>query len=171
LSSLVLSFRPQGEIFLGFDSTVKRETAISIFWLLLALYLCVAAYKLGLGAAGRPGPGFFPFGAAMAIGVIALLRTARARSEKPPATLATTGSEWRKMACVIFGMAAYAVLLQRLGFALCTFFLIAFYLKIIALQRWQLSLGFAFAVAMLAHLFFDLLLNAQLPRGIIESLL
>jgi hypothetical protein len=45
------------------------------------------------------------------------------------------------------------------------------YLKIIALQRWQLSVGFALAVALLAHLFFDLLLNAQLPRGILESLL
>jgi hypothetical protein len=68
-------------------------------------------------------------------------------------------------------MAAYAFLLEPLGFAVCTFFLMAFYLKIIALQRWQLSLGFALAVALVAHLFFDLLLNAQLPRGILESLL
>jgi len=150
---------------------VKKELTISTLWLLLALYLCVAAYKLGLGAGGRPGAGFFPFGAALAIAVIALFRLLRARSEKPPATLATTGSEWRKIACIIVGMAAYAFLLEPLGFAVCTFFLMAFYLKIIALQRWQLSLGFALAVALVAHLFFDLLLNAQLPRGILESLL
>jgi hypothetical protein len=150
---------------------MKKELTISTFWLLLALYLCLAAYKLGLGAAGRPGPGFFPFGAALAIAVIALFRLLRARSEKPAATLATTGSEWRKIVCIIVGMTAYVFLLEPLGFAVCTFFLMAFYLKIIALQRWQLSLGFAFAVALLAHLFFDLLLNAQLPRGILESLL
>jgi putative tricarboxylic transport membrane protein len=150
---------------------MKKKLAISTFWLLLALYLSAAAYKLGLGAGSRPGPGFFPFGAAMAIGVIALFSLLRARSEKPAATLTTTGSEWRKIACVIIGMAAYAFLLEPLGFAVCTFFLMAFYLKIIALQRWQLSLGFAFAVALLAHLFFDRLLNAQLPRGILESLL
>jgi putative tricarboxylic transport membrane protein len=150
---------------------VKKELAISTFWLLLALYLSFAAYKLGLGVFGRPGPGFFPFGAAIAIGVIALFRLLRARSEKPAATLVTTGSEWRKIACVIVGMAAYTFLLEPVGFAVCTFFLMAFYLKIIALQRWQLSLGFAFAVALLAHLFFDMLLNAQLPRGILESLL
>jgi putative tricarboxylic transport membrane protein len=150
---------------------VKKELIISALWLLLALYLSLAAYKLGLGAAGRPGPGLFPFGAALAIAVIALFRLLRARSEKPAATLATTGSEWRKIACVMVGMAAYAFLLEPLGFAVCTFFLMAFYLKIIALQRWQLSVGFAFAVALLAHLFFDLLLNAQLPRGILESLL
>jgi Tripartite tricarboxylate transporter TctB family len=150
---------------------VKKELIISTFWLLLALYLCIAADKLGLGAAGRPGAGFFPFGAALGIAVIALFRLLRARSEKSPATLATSGSEWRKIACVIAGMAAYGFLLEPVGFAVCTFFLMAFYLNVIALQRWQMSLGFAFSVALLAHLFFDLLLNAQLPRGILELLL
>jgi hypothetical protein len=150
---------------------VKKELAISTFWLLLALYLCVAAYKLGLGVFGRPGPGFFPFGAALAIAVIALFRLLKARSEKSPATLATSSSEWRKIACVIAGMTVYTLLLEPVGFAFCTFLLMLFYLKIIALQRWRLSLGFALAVALLAQLFFDLLLNAQLPRGILESLL
>ena len=150
---------------------MKKELAISAFWLLLALYLSVAAYKLGLGISGRPGPGFFPFGAALAIGVIALFRLLGAHGKKPAATLATNGSEWRKILCIIVGMAVYAFLLEPLGFAVCTFSLMAFYLKIIALQRWQLSLGFAFAVTLLAHIFFDRLLNAQLPRGFLESLL
>jgi len=150
---------------------MNRELAISAFWLLLAGYLVFAADKLGLGAVGRPGPGFFPFGAAIAIGAIASLRWLRTRSQKPSIILATSESEWRKIACVIFGMAAYALLLEPLGFALCTFLLMLFYLKVIALQRWQLSLGFALAVALLAHLFFDLLLNAQLPRGILMSFL
>ena len=150
---------------------MKKELAISAFWLLLALYLSVTADKLGLGVGGRPGPGFFPFGAALAIAVIALIRLLRARSEKPAATLATSGSEWRKIACVIAGMTLYAFLLEPVGFALCTFLLMLFYLKIIALQRWELSLGFAFAVALLAHIVFDLVLDAQLPRGILEALL
>jgi hypothetical protein len=33
------------------------------------------------------------------------------------------------------------------------------------------SLGFAAAVALAAHLFFDLLLNAQLPRGLLDWLI
>jgi hypothetical protein len=68
-------------------------------------------------------------------------------------------------------MLAYALLLDVLGFSLCTFLLLAFYLQIVALQRWTLSLGFALAAALASHLFFDLLLNAQLPRGILASLL
>jgi putative tricarboxylic transport membrane protein len=150
---------------------MKKEIIIATFWLLLAFYLSVAAYQLGLGAFGRPGPGFFPFGAAIAIGLIALARLLRARRQTPSATLATPASQWRKIACIILGMLAYGFLLEPLGFALCTFFLMAFYLKIIALQRWRPSLGFAVAVALLAHLFFDVLLNAQLPRGILDLLL
>ena len=150
---------------------MKKEIIIAAFWLLLALYLTVAAYQLGLGAGIRPGPGFFPFGAAIAVGIIALFRLLRARGAKPSVTLATTGSEWRKIACVLVGMTLYTLLLEPVGFALCTFFLMTFYLQIIALQRWRLSLGFAVAVALLAHLFFDLLLNAQLPRGFLAALM
>ena len=150
---------------------MKKELIIATFWLLLALYLTVAAYQLGLGVGVRPGPGFFPFGAAIAIGLIALIRLLRLRREKPPATLATSDSEWRKIACIVVGMAADSFFLESLGFVLCTFLLMAFYLQIVALQRWQLSLGFAFSVALLAHLFFDVLLNAQLPRGLLAALM
>ena len=150
---------------------MKKELIISIFWLLLTLYLARAAYQLGLSAGGRPGPGFFPFGAALAIGIIALFRLLRARGDLQLATLTTTPSEWRKIACVIAGMAAYAFLLEPIGFAPCTFFLMVFYLRVIALQRWNLSIGFAISVALLSHLFFDILLNAQLPRGILAAFL
>jgi putative tricarboxylic transport membrane protein len=149
---------------------MKRELVISGVWLLLSCYGSIASYKLGLGAGGRPGPGFFPFGAALAIGVIALVRLLRAQREAASAAFATTASEWRRIACVIGGMLAYALLLDVLGFSICTFLLLAFYLQIVALQRWTLSLGFALAVALASHLFFDLLLNAQLPRGILVSL-
>ncbi|HEX9454925.1 MAG TPA: tripartite tricarboxylate transporter TctB family protein [Candidatus Binatia bacterium] len=150
---------------------MKTELIVSGFWLLLAAYLVFAADKLGLGAIGRPGPGFFPFGAAIAVAVITSIRLLRARNQEPPVILATRPSEWRKIGYVVCGMAAFAFLLDSLGFALCTFLLMLFYLKIIALQRWQLSVGFALVVALLAHLFFDVLLNAQLPRGILESFL
>ena len=142
-----------------------------MFWLLLALYFSAAATKLGLGAGGRPGAGFFPFGAACVMAIITLFRALKSRHEKPATILATSGSEWRKIACILTGMTVYAYLLQPLGFLLCTFSLMLFYLKIIALQRWPISLAFAFTVALLSHLFFDTLLNAQMPRGILAALM
>ena len=53
---------------------MKRHSIIAIFWLLLSLYIAYASYQLGLGTGGKPGAGFFPFGTALAIGAIALLR-------------------------------------------------------------------------------------------------
>jgi putative tricarboxylic transport membrane protein len=147
---------------------VKKDICTCAFWLFLALYLTVASNKLGLGAGGRPGPGFFPFGAAIAIGIIAFIRLLRPRSET---TMGTTSSGWHKIASVIAGMVAYTFLLEPLGFALCTFLLMAFYLRAVASQRWNLTVSFAFTIALLSHLFFDVLLNAPLPRGIVAALM
>ncbi len=66
---------------------------------------------------------------------------------------------------VIAGMLAYVFLLDVLGFLFCTFLLVAFYLKVVAERSWLTSVSFAAAVALVSHLFFDVLLNAQLPRG------
>ena len=53
---------------------MNRQSIIGFFWLLLSFYVAYASYQLGLGTGGKPGAGFFPFGAALAIGAIALLR-------------------------------------------------------------------------------------------------
>jgi hypothetical protein len=144
---------------------MKERFLAALFWLMLAGYFSAAAYQLGLGTVNRPEAGFFPFGAAIAMGALALCRLLRAVGETPGPVVAP--SESRKIVLIIAGMAAYALLLDLLGFALCTFLLIAAYLKFIADRRWPLSLGFALAVAVSSHLFFESLLRAQLPRGLL----
>ena len=68
-------------------------------------------------------------------------------------------------------MLAYVLLLESLGFAISTFLLLAFYLKWVAAQAWRLSVSFAVLAALGAHLFFDVLLRAQLPRGLLALLI
>lgn len=148
---------------------MKKNYLIPLFWLFLSAYFAFASYQLGLTQNGRPAPGFFPFGAAVAIALIALLRWGQSNDQR--LAFATSRREWWKIIGVTTGMAAYALLLEPLGFALCTFLLMAVYLKFIAAQSWGRSLGFAFAVAVFTHLFFDSLLNAQLPRGILAAIL
>lgn len=146
---------------------MKRESIVASFWLLLSGYIAYAAFQLGLGTGGRPGAGFFPFGSALAMGVIALLRLAGASRGTSEGQTATTAEQGRKITYVVAGMFVYALLLDFLGFAICTLLLLAFYLKLVAAQTWRLSLGFAVAAALASHLFFDLLLRAQLPRGLL----
>ena len=149
---------------------MKTDSIIACFWLLLSLYLAYASYQLGLGSAGRPGAGLFPFGAALAIGVIAIFRLIGVGPAQPETMLATSTLEGKKIIAVIAGMLAYAVMLDDVGFAICTFLLLAFYLKFVAAQPWQKSLVFAAVTALGAHLFFDVLLRAQLPRGLLAFL-
>ena len=149
---------------------MKRDSIIAIFWLLLSCYFAYASYQLGLGAGGRPGAGFFPFGTALGIGVIALLRLIGVNRDASEAKPATRADEWRRISAIVAGMLAFALLLDLLGFVICTFLLLAFYLKMVAAQPWQRTLIFAGASAVGAHLFFDVLLRAQLPRGLLAFL-
>jgi hypothetical protein len=79
--------------------------------------------------------------------------------------------EVRPVFYVIAGMIAYAFLLNFLGFLFCTFLLVAFYLKVIAARGWLVTLSFAAAVALTSHVFFDVLLKAELPRGLLGWLI
>ena len=146
---------------------MKREIIICIFWLILSLYLSVESYRLGLSTAHRPGPGFFPLIAATGIGLIAALRLINTIRRGTPDNHFAPGmpGEARLVLYVIAGMVAYVLLLDSLGFLFCTFLLIVFYLRVIAGRRWLVALSFAAAVALTSHLFFDVLLKAELPRG------
>ena len=128
---------------------MKREIIICSFWLLLSFYLCIESYRLGLSTANRPGPGFFPFIATIAIGLIAAFRLVNSIRISAPDDHSELGiaGEVKLVLYVIAGMTAYAFLLDFLGFLLCTFLLVAFYLKIIAARRWLVTLSFAAAVA------------------------
>ena len=151
---------------------MKRESIIYGFWLLLAFYLAVESNRLGLSTANRPGPGFFPFIAAAGIGLIALFRLIgsirlAASDDQLDVGIAR---EAKLVLYVIAGMTAYALLLEPLGFLICTFLLVAIYLKLIAARHWPVTLIFAAAVALTSHFFFDVLLKAELPRGLLDWL-
>ena len=149
---------------------MKREIVIGSFWLLLSFYLSIESYRLGLSTANRPGPGFFPFIATISIGLLAafrLVNNIRKSSPDENSELGLSG-EARLVVYVIAGMIAYAFLLNLLGFLFCTFLLMAFYLKVIAARGWLVTLSFAATVALASHVFFDVLLKAELPRGLLS---
>ena len=152
---------------------MKREIIVCGFWLLFSFYLSIESYRLGLTAANRPGPGLFPFIAAIGIGLIAALRLINSIRISTPeeSSESNMGAEGWLVLYVIAGMTAYAFMLESLGFVLCTFLLVSFYLKLIAARRWPTALIFAAAVAIGSHIFFDVLLRAELPRGLLHWLI
>jgi putative tricarboxylic transport membrane protein len=141
----------------------------SVFWLLFSIYIAIESYRLDLGSWHDPGPGYFPFGAALLFGSMALvvflqsLREAFASRGMPGPR---EGFRWQNVVLVLVAMVLYTVLLNSAGFVLCTFLIVIFFVKVVALQRWTQSFMIALGMAVGSYLLFSIFLKAPLPRGI-----
>ena len=152
---------------------MKKDILSSLFWLLFSIYFTVESYNLGLGEWSRPGPGYFPFGAGLFFGIFSLSVFVKALRRIPLNEISIQPSErlhWQNMVLILFGMFAYTLLLKRIGFVLCTFLLVLLFIRVIAKERWFKSIITALVVALAFHLCFNILLNAQLPSGILRFL-
>jgi hypothetical protein len=152
---------------------MKKDIFSSLFWLLFSIYFTIESYSLGIGEWSRPGPGYFPFGAGLLFGVFSLSVFVKTLRRVPPDEIFIQSSErfhWQNMVLILFGMLAYSLLLKRIGFVLCTFLLVILFIRVIAKERWSKSIMTALIVAVTFHLLFNILLNAQLPSGILKFL-
>jgi putative tricarboxylic transport membrane protein len=70
-----------------------------------------------------------------------------------------------KVAALLVVLAAYAFLLDPLGFPFCTFLLVLFMLRVTDPQGWALALGMAAITAIGSYVVFALWLRVPLPRG------
>ena len=118
---------------------MKREIIICIFWLLLSCYLSIESYRLGLSTANRPGPGFFPFVAAIghrAHRAISLGQESFARIRRIIILNQRIAERNKIVLYVIAGMTRLRIFARPSRISFCTFLLVAFYLKVIAARRW-----------------------------------
>jgi hypothetical protein len=150
---------------------VNKDILSALFWTAFGTYFSVESYRFGLGEWSRPGPGYFPFGAGVLFSAISLSELVK--SLRKAGSGAQTGHSsgqfrWQNIVLIIAGMLAYALLLKILGFALCTFALTILFFRAIARKGWLGSIATALAIAVVFEAFFNLLLNAQLPKGLLE---
>jgi hypothetical protein len=151
---------------------MKRDIVSSIFWVLLAIYFTIESYRFGLGDWGMPGPGYFPFGAGLLFGIISLsvMLSALRKVPKEMPRESLERLQWKNIVLIIAGMLAYILCLNKVGFIVCTFLLVVFFIRIVAHWRWFNSIVIALSITLAFHLFFDALLNAQLPMGLFKFL-
>ena len=139
----------------------RGETAVAAALLALAVYVLVVALRMPRGTLALPGPGFFPAGLAVLLGLAALGLLARVglgpASDEPVAlgrghVLTTLGS-----------LAGVALLLERLGFlvTLGLFLLVLF--RVLSPLGWLRSAVAAVAATVAAYLFFHTVLGVSLP--------
>jgi putative tricarboxylic transport membrane protein len=147
---------------------MKRTYLIThAVWLVLALAVAAEAGRLGFGSFSRPGPGFLPFLAGVALAALALLafvQTALA----PPAADAKSG--FRRADLIRIGTVAgllflYVFLWESIGFLTATFLLLLFLFRCIEPLRWRTVFTAASVTLAFTYILFSVLLGARLPTG------
>jgi putative tricarboxylic transport membrane protein len=123
-------------------------------------------------ATGGPGARFLPTllgGLMVVLGVLVVIGRARpARGEAPSSPVTQeAGSSSRALATVGL-MAAYALLLDRLGFLLTTAGLVAVLARLYGERRWTVAVGVAVAAAGAAYGLFAGWLRLPLPSGLVR---
>jgi len=147
---------------------VSLDFFSSLFWFLFSIYVSVESYRLGLGEMENPGPGFFPFSGSLLLGIMSLsvlIKTSRNASRDEVISSPSESLRWQNVVLILVAMALYTFLLNQVGFVLCTFLLIVFFLRVVAPQRWVKAVGTAFFITMGSHILFNVFLKAQLPKG------
>jgi len=144
----------------------------SLVWLLMGLFIVVESlFSLKIGTVYDPGPGLFPLIMGILLSffsLVILLKATFAKGvEKKKLSKLWAGLNWPKMFCTIGGLSFYPIILNTAGFLLTTLLLLIFLLRIIKRQNWKLTIGLSIFTSVGFYLFFDRLLQVQLPRGIL----
>ncbi len=136
---------------------------------LVGIAILLGSIPYNVGSLATPGPGFFPFSLGMltillsAVGFVdaTLKRKSGNKWSNPFAR-----RSWVNPLIVTVAVLVYGALLVPLGFLLCTALFVAFLLRLGYPQHFYWVLGGALATSVISYFIFDILLKAQLPKGI-----
>jgi putative tricarboxylic transport membrane protein len=137
------------------------------FTLLGGAYLA-GSLSLSAGTIEQPGAGFFP----RIVGVLILclsipgwVGSRRSSEEKKPAVpVFPQGRDLQRVIAIASVVLLFVVLLQPLGYGVCSAFLMAAVLRLLGMRSWGKTILIAALTAGTSYFFF-VLLDIPLPRG------
>ncbi|MGA3174924.1 MAG: tripartite tricarboxylate transporter TctB family protein [Syntrophorhabdales bacterium] len=146
---------------------MKRTYAVaSIFWLVLAVAVCIESWRLNVGGLRNPGPGFLPFYTAILLGCLALISLLQTlKGAEGPASEIWGGVRFGKLGILLGTLFIYVALFDFLGFLLATFLLLLVLFRIVEPYRWKTVLASASLTTAAVYLVFVVFLESRLPRG------
>jgi len=138
------------------------ELRSGIFFFGLALFVLWESLRLELGTLKTPGPGFLSFGAGIGLAVLSLALITSGWGKR-----ADLKAHSRRVILALLALFAYSLILDTLGFIVATFLLVAILFRLGGyFRQWWTLVAASASVALLAYLFFGILLNVFLPRGL-----
>ncbi len=148
----------------------KADRISGIFWLAFSVFVSIESFKLGLGTPHKPGPGLLFFGTGVLLGIMSLVVILRSRKADSGGGVLLRGMNVTKVVLVLIVLFLYAFLMERLGFILVTLGLFIFLLGIVEKKKWPFALFISALVTVATYLIFEIGLQSQLPKGLLEFL-
>ena len=147
----------------------RYDKITSLFLLMLSVLICILSAKLpvGLGTWHDPGPGFLPFGSGLFLGILSLVLYLKSFRKKSAGTRASwfPKEQWVNLVLVLAALFVYAILLEVVGFFICTILLMFFLFKVMGGLRLAWAIGGSILFSLASYGVFDLWLKVQLPKG------
>jgi ABC-type Fe3+-siderophore transport system permease subunit len=148
----------------------NRDLMSSIIWMALGGLFVAGALQQGLMRKGVPGPGFLPFFSGLALIFVSLFVLIPALSQKEKEKSSDFFPErdsLRKFLFALVGLFAFGVALEYGGYLLTAFLFMFFIARLMEPKGWRTTALLAFLTAVLSYMLFVVLLEVQLPRGLL----
>lgn len=145
----------------------KTYLFANLFWLAIAVPAAIESWRLHVGSFHNPGAGFLPFYAALlfaALALISLVQDLKAMSG--PASEIWGEVHKGRLAAMVVSLFIYVAVLEWLGFMLATFLLMLVLFRLLEPYRWTTVLLLSLVTMGAAYVFFVVLLDSRLPRGV-----
>jgi len=145
-------------------SPFRNEAVFILILALLGLGMVVASLDLGFGTLKKPGPGLFPFLAAVIILSHSLLLLLFTRRSKNAGSFFAR-DEINTFLFMTGTFVLWLILIPLAGYLLITFLATFSLSKIMRLAGWRKPLILSAATTGLCYFLFDYFLYSDLPRG------
>lgn len=150
----------------------KLQLVSGMIIIAFAALICFESSKLSFGTPGKPGPGFFPLGLGTILfflGLFFVLKTAFMRGGiSVSARTLWTGLQWKQVPYTLAGLLGYALLLDKLGYLICTWILMACLFWGKGAKRKGIAIIGAMMVSVISYMIFRGLLKVRLPLGLLR---
>ena len=148
----------------------NRDLVSSIIWMGLGGLFVIGALQQGLMRRGVPGPGFLPFFSGLALIFVSLfvLIPALVQREKAGGSdLFQERGSLRKFLLALVALFAFGVAMGYLGYLLTAFLFMIYTARLVEPKGWRTITLLALFTAVLSYLLFVVLLEVQLPKGLL----
>jgi putative tricarboxylic transport membrane protein len=148
----------------------KHDRVSSLFWIGIALAICIESLRLGPGSLSNPGAGLVPLGCGLILGIfgaiVFVLSFKKVREAGEP--LWKFGTRWGKMIAIAVSITAYTFLIDILGFHMVTFFWMIYVCWGIGEVRWKSAILVSIITTFSSYLLFEHYLHINFPRGLLR---